>query len=577
MDFKKLKTLSYMALGLTTTALSDPIQAQERSPEQNGPPNIVVIVADDMGFSDMGAFGSEIPTPNLDALSRSGTQLTNFHVAPTCSPTRSMLMSGTDNHLAGLGSMAEEILDEQKGRPGYEGYLNDRVMSLPQVLRDSGYHTYMAGKWHLGSKPGQLPNAKGFEKSLAMLNGGAHHFDQTGTVEKSPKANYTRDDKPIDLPSDFTYTTDFFTTELIKQIDSGSKDIPFFGYLAYTAPHWPLQAPDKSIALFKGKYDGGYDAIRDARMKRMREMKLLDENVKANLEPDLWPRWIELDDRRRAFEARKMEVYAAMIYEVDRNVGRLVKHLKEKGLYDNTVFIFFSDNGAEGSLPESIMGGKNREWIAKNFDNSLENLGRKGSYFGYGPSWAAVSQTPFRMVKGYTYEGGTRSPAFISRVGWQGGRKLEQFVHVTDIAPTLLEIAGAKASEERRRGKLAPPMGHSLIPWLAGIDVTARPQNEAVCTELFGRVAVWKSGWKLVHSNKPWGTGDFELFNLNADPAEHWNLAPNTSDKLAELRADWVDCQKRFGIYWNEGLAPQMGYTNEQEYLFRPPHVSQPN
>ncbi|MFQ0815145.1 arylsulfatase [Brucella anthropi] len=573
-------------MGLTTTALSaalsaalstamaGPGLAQEKAAQANRP-NIVVIVADDMGYSDIGAFGSEIATPNLDALTRSGVQLTNFHVAPTCSPTRSMLLSGTDNHLAGLGSMAEEILDEQKGRPGYEGFLNNRVMSLPQVLRDAGYHTYMAGKWHLGSRPGQLPNDKGFEKSFAMLNGGAHHFDQTGMAERFAKANYTMDDKPIDLPADFTYTTDYFTTQLIRQIDSGDNGSPFFGYLAYTAPHWPLQAPDRSIALFKGKYDAGYEAIRAARLKRMRAMKLIGDNVEANPAPDLWPHWSELDRKQQTVEARKMEVYAAMIHEIDQNVGRLVKHLKDTGRYDNTIFVFFSDNGAEGSLPESILAGKNREWIERNFDNSFDNLGRKGSYFGYGPAWASVSQTPFRMMKGYTYEGGTRAPAFIAYGKWEPARRSDQFVHVTDIAPTLLEIAGASAPARRDGIALAPPTGYSLVPWLSGKDAVARPQNAAVCTELFGRAAVWKDSWKLAHSNEPWGTGDFELYNIKADPSERTNLAADNPDKLKELKSDWDACIQRYGIYWNKGLAPQMIYTNEREYLFRPSHIAQ--
>ncbi|MEF9603088.1 arylsulfatase [Paracoccus sp. PXZ] len=571
MTSKRLATLPRLALSVATLAIAHPALAQDARP------NIVLIVVDDMGYSDMGAFGSEIPTPNLDALTRDGVQLTNFHVAPTCSPTRSMLMSGTDNHVAGLGSMAEEILDEQRGHPGYEGYLNERVISFPEVLRDSGYHTYISGKWHLGGKEGQRPNARGFERSFALMNGAAHNFDQTGLIEALPKANYTADDQPVDLGDDFTYSTDYFTTQLIEQIDSASDDAPFFGYLAYTAPHWPLQAPDASIALFKGKYDAGYDAIRDARLARMRELGLIGADVQPNAAPDLWPHWSELDAAQRASEARKMEVYAAMIHEVDQNVGRLVDHLKQKGEYEDTIFIFFSDNGAEGQLPENIMGGRNGEWISRAFDNSLENMGKQGSYIGYGPSWASVSQTPFRMVKGYTYEGGTRSPAFISYPGWKTGERLDQFVHVTDIAPTLLDLAGATPPAERDGIELAPMTGHSLRPWLEGRAETARPQDEPVCTELFGRVSVWKDGWKMVHSNKPWGTGDFELFDIKADMTERHDLAADQPDKLAELKADWADCQERFGIYWNEGLAPQMVYSNETEYLFPRPQLAGAN
>jgi len=265
-----------------------------------------------------------------------------------------------------------------------------------------------------------------------------------------------------------------------------------------------------------------------------------------------------------------MEVYAAMIHEVDQNVGRLVDHLKQKGEYDDTVFIFFSDNGAESQIPENIMPGSHREWIERAFDNSLDNMGKQGSYIGYGPSWALVSQTPFRMVKGYTYEGGIRSPAFISYPGWKAGQRLDQFVHITDIAPTLLDLAGASAPSQRDGVELAQMTGHSLLPWLEGRAEVARPQDKPVCTELFGRASVWKDGWKMVHSNKPWGTGDFELFDIKVDPTEQRDLALSEPAKLAELKADWADCQERFGIHWNAGLAPQMFYSSHTEYLFQP-------
>ncbi|WP_233270564.1 arylsulfatase [Chachezhania sediminis] len=563
--FLSNRSAACFMLGAATLALGQPVEAQE------GRPNIVLIVADDMGYSDIGAFGGEIPTPSLDALAREGTRFTNFHVAPTCSPSRAMLMSGTDNHVAGLGTMAEEILDEQRGLPGYEGFLNDRVVSFPQVLRDNGYHTYMSGKWHLGGREEQRPAARGFERSFALINGAAHHFDQTGAIEALPKATYTRDGELVDLGEDFTYSTEYFTTHLIDQIEAATDNAPFFAFLGFSAPHWPLQAPDDSIALFEGKYDGGYDEIRGARLERMREIGLIGPDVQPNLEPDLWPHWNELDAEQRKIEARKMEVYAAMIYEIDQNVGRLVTYLKEKGEYDDTVFIFFSDNGAEGTLPGEVLGGRNREYISRAFDNSLENLGRRGSYFGYGPSWAAVSQTPFRMTKGFTYEGGTRSPAFISYPGWGAGGRQDHFVHITDIAPTLLDIAGVT---EIDTPDLKPMTGHSLMPWLQGVQDVPRPQQDPVCTELFGRVAVWKDGWKIVHSNAPWGAGDFELFDLGNDPVERQDLAAERKDKLAELKADWEHCRAAYDIYWYTGLSQKIVATNQTQYLFEPPHTT---
>lgn len=535
---------------------------------QSDRPNIVVIVADDLGYSDLSAFGGEIPTPNLDSLAGSGVQLTNFHVAPTCSPTRAMLLTGTDNHTAGVGNMAEEMLPDQRGKKGYDGYLNHDVVALPALLRDAGYHTAMAGKWHLGVEEDQRPGARGFETSFALLNGGAHHFDQTGMVSKAPKATYTRDDKPVDLPSDF-YTSDSFTDEIIGAIGSTPAGKPFFAYLSYTAPHWPLQAPDEDIARFRGKYDAGYDAIQQARLKRMTELGLVPEGVQANRSP-LWPRWEELDAEQRAHEARRMEVYAAMVSRVDQNVGRLVNALKEAKAFDNTVFVFLSDNGAEGQLPEDIMGGKDSWWIEENFDNSLDNLGRRSSYFGYGPNWAAVSQTPFRMNKGYTYEGGTRSPAFVTYPGWRNGEKADAFLQVKDVAPTLLELAGVTAPSVYNGKAVAPIEGTSMLDWLQGKAAAVHADTKAVCTELFGRVAIWKGDWKLAFSNSPWGTGDWELFNLRRDPAEASDQSGQEVGKLAELKTDWDDCQARHLIFWNTGLSANMVYTNKDFYLFRP-------
>lgn len=532
-------------------------------------PNIILIVADDLGYSDLGAFGSEIPTPNLDALIGEGLQLTNFHVAPTCSPTRSMLMSGTDNHVAGVGNMAEEMLDAQRGRPGYEGYMTDAVAPLPGLLRDAGYHTYMSGKWHLGAAEGQWPVDRGFERSFALLGGGAHHFDQTGMVSFAARAAYVRDGEKADLPPDF-YSSDFYTDDIIASIASGDDEKPFFAYLSFTAPHWPLQAPDESIAKFRGLYDQGYPATREARLARMKERGLIDSEVEANPSP-AWPRWGELSDAQRREESRRMEVYAGMVSRVDDNIGHLVTYLKDEGDYENTIFLFFSDNGAEGQLPEDIMGGTDNWWIEQNFDNSLENMGRQGSYFGYGPSWASVSQTPFRMTKGFTYEGGTRSPAFITYPGWRGGEVADAFVHVTDIAPTLLEVAGTVAPPNYNGQPVAPIEGVSMLPWLRGQIADHRADGRPVCQELFGRVAIWKDNWKLAFSNRPWGTGAWELFNVVEDPTELTDLSSDEGGRLAELTADWEARAARNSIVWNPELAAKMVYTNKTSYLLSSP------
>lgn len=556
-------SVARLALAVGLTCATSPLALAQAADSR---PNIMLIVADDLGYSDIGAFGSEIPTPNLDALVADGVQLTNFHVAPTCSPTRAMLLTGTDNHIAGIGSMAEEMLPEQRGRKGYEGFLSEDVVTLPALLRDGGYQTYLSGKWHLGTGEEQRPNAQGFQTSFALLNGAAHHFDQTGLASVVPKALYTVDDQPIDLPADFTYTSEYYTDRMIDQIAAGDSEKPFFAYLSFTAPHWPLQAPAEAIARFKGQYDEGYDAIRSARVERMNALGLLPEGVTpAKAGPR--PSWSELDADQRVMEARKMDVYATMVSEMDRHIGRLVSDLKDRGEYDQTIFVFLSDNGAEGNLPEDIMGGSQRDWIRDNFDNSLENIGNKGSYVGYGPSWAAVSQTPYRGAKGFTYEGGTRAPAFITYPGWRDGQQADTFFQVKDIAPTLLDVAGLTHPDAYDGHVVAPMDGSSMLDWLEGRAEIVHPAGQPVCTELFGRIAVWKGDDKLVYSNEPWGTGDFELFDLAKDPTEQNDLSAARPERVTALKADWQDCQQRYGIFWEPDLAQKMVYTNKDFYL----------
>lgn len=532
-------------------------------------PNIVVIVADDLGYSDLSAFGSEISTPNLDTLLRNGLQLTNFHVSPTCSPTRAMLMSGTDNHVAGLGSMAEEMVAEQRGHSGYEGYLNDKVVAFPALLRDGGYHTYMAGKWHLGLKPENSPAAHGFERSFALLNGGASHFDQTGLAFFAPKAMYSENGRQVDLPKEFHFSSDYYTDRIIGDIGEAQDGKPFFSYLAYTAPHWPLQAPDEYIARHRGRYDGGYDAIQEARLQRMRELGLVGESVQINRGPGVWPRWDELSAEQKTAESRRMEIYAAMVDNLDHNVGRLVEHLKRIGQYDNTIFVFFSDNGAEGSVPEDIGGGGNRDWIRANFDNSVDNLGRPGSFIAYGPNWARVSATPFRMFKAYTYEGGIRVPAFVTYPGWRNGQRSDAFVHVKDVAPTVLELAGIRHPETYGGHAVAPMEGTSLLPFLTGRATSAHTATEASCIELFGRVGVTRGEWKLAYSNRPWGTGSWELFNLANDPTEMHDLSASQPKQLAELLAAWERYQTQHAVIWSPSLADKGVYGNRSSHFER--------
>ena len=369
------------------------------------PPNILLILADDLGYSDLGVLGSEINTPNLDALARAGKLLTNFHVGPTCSPTRAMLLSGADTHRAGLGTMNGMQSEEQLGLPGYEGFLNKQMITLPRLLREAGYHTYMAGKWQLGYQDGHYPLDRGFDRAFWLKHGGASHFsDMRGIMEPQAVAYWAEDRERVEsLPDDF-YSSVYITDKLMEYIDSNRGDgKPFFAYAAYTAPHWPLQAPQEYIDKYEGVYAGGYDPIRRSRVENMRAAGLMKTgSTPAPRHPE-WPDWKALSDEQKKLEVRRMQLYAAMVEALDDNIGRLIQYLQDAGEYDNTFIMFFSDNGAEGNNPQDL--GTNPQWVPAHFDNSYENMGKPGSYVSTGPGWAPCQQHAVSPLQGLPHSG----------------------------------------------------------------------------------------------------------------------------------------------------------------------------
>ncbi|MGP9831814.1 arylsulfatase [Marinobacter sp. NSM] len=474
-----------LALGLVAAStLASANQAEK--------PNFLLIIADDLGYSDIGAYGGEIETPSLDALANEGIRMTNFHTAPTCSPTRSMLFSGTDNHRAGIGNMAELLTPEQKGQPGYEGHLNGLVVTLPEVLRDNGYHTSTTGKWHLGRTGELSPNARGFDESWVLVQGGASHFDDgRAIIGVDPKAIYLENGKQVEVPKGF-FSSDFYADKAIEYVNAAG-DKPFFHVLSFTAPHWPLQAPDSYIKKYEGRYNEGYEAIRQQRLGKMQEMGLVGHKLAANVPFDQLPTWDELTDEQRKIEARKMEIYAAMVDNMDENIGRVMAHLEKAGKLDNTVVMFMSDNGADGNSPEVLP--RNKEWIAAEYDNSFDNMGRPDSYIWYGAQWGQVSATPWPMWKGYPTQGGLLVPAILNLPGDQAKDKINhEFFHVMDIMPTFLELAGVELPKSPYNGReIFEIQGVSMIPGLNG----NAPKSRVVGWELYGRSAVRMGDWKI--------------------------------------------------------------------------------
>ncbi|WP_028449462.1 arylsulfatase [Chitinibacter tainanensis] len=531
-------------------------------------PNFLLIVADDLGFSDLGAFGSEISTPNLDALALTGVRFTDFHAASACSPTRAMILSGTDHHLAGLGTFAEILTPAHAGQPGYEGYLNDRIAPLPQILHDAGYYTIMSGKWHLGKTLDRTPAARGFERSFALLPGAANHYgfeapigeEEIPRLLKSTRGLYAEDGAFVDtLPDDY-YSSDYFTDKLLQYFSEAPDERPFFAYLPYSAPHWPLQAPDELIAKYADYYHAGPEALRQERLSRLKALGLVDAGVEAHPVVASNAEWEALSQEERAISARTMAVYAAMVERMDWNIGRVIAQLKATGQFDNTVVLFLSDNGAEGALLEALpaFGPNLAQVIADYYDNSLENIGRGNSYVWYGPRWAQAGTAPARLYKAFTTEGGIRVPALLHYPPLaRQGEISHRFATVMDITPTLLSLAGVNHPHPVFHGRdVLPLRGRSLQAYLQGEQDHIHPHNQVTGWELFGRKAIRRGDWKAVFIPEPHGPSRWQLYDLSTDKAELYDLAEARPDILNQLLTDWRDYVAETGVLENIPTPP---------------------
>lgn len=535
------------SFGRLAAALAFIIAAPAAAQETQQRPNFLIIVADDLGFSDIGAFGGEIDTPNLDALATRGLKLTGFHTAPTCSPTRSMLLTGLDHHEAGIGNMAELVAPNQVGKPGFEGYLRPDTASLAEILAAGGYRTHYSGKWHLGVKPEQDPHARGFQTSFALLQGGHNHFgDQVAAKPGDPGYTYTENGKQLtSLPAGF-YSSDYFADKLVDQLKAGKNGTkgknPFFAYLAFTAPHFPLQAPPETIAKYRGRYDAGYEALREQRLKRQIALGLLDPKTVPH-DMDLAPLWASLTPEEKAKESRRMEVFAAMVDRLDQAVGRVVQTLKETGELDNTVILFLADNGAEGSvLSEKPMGMLNEVYAKA--DNRLDNIGKSTSYEAIGPGWAEAATAPSWRVKVYQSEGGTRVVSFLAGPGIRSGIA-GSYTNVMDVVPTFLDLAHVAQPNGNLGGKTVQPIrGLSWVKWLEGSATRVYADDKPIGEELFGGRGLRQGEWKIVDI----GDGQWRLFNVAADPGETRDLSKQEPARLAQLTKAWQDYSSDVGV-----------------------------
>jgi len=570
-----MRHLQIIIILLLITGLAGCVQSRKDENTDSDQPNILLILVDDLGYSDLGCFGSEIKTTNIDELADQGVKIADFYVSSLCAPSRAMLLTGVDNHQNGLGSMPPGHTANQYLKPGYEGSLNNRVVSLPEVLHDNGYHTYMAGKWHLGHHKESYPSNSGFEKSFAFLGGGSGHFSNAFALGpgEQPVTFYVRDQDIVEkLPDDF-YSTKNFSDEMITYITEQEDNSPFFGYLAYTAPHDPLQVPDEYLDHYKGIYDQGYEVIKKERLARMKSIGIVEGSVPYNPGTGKFPQWEDLDDAGKQSQARKMEIYAAMIENLDYHIGRVIDVLKETGQYENTLIIFLSDNGSNPK--EAVFyPGNSIDFLAENYDNSLENMGKSNSFVSQGGSWAEVSNTPFTYFKTTTGEGGIHAPLIIAGPGVKiGDYQTVTGMHVCDIFPTVIDLAGTSRPDTYKGNELAPLYGVSAKEFLAGNNVLVRnTEMDPLHFEMLECKAVIKGKWKAMMLQPPYASeAVWQLYDLSTDPLEKLDLASREPEKLNELSAEWDRYALEVGYIKAEGDMLILNIGPDEFYKYESP------
>jgi arylsulfatase len=502
------------------------------------PPDILVVVADDLALSDIGAFGGEIATPTLDSLAAGGVRLAGFHVAPACSPTRAMLMTGTDHHRVGLSTMVEVAAANQRGQPGYEGFLSARAVTVGEIFRTAGYATIWSGKWHLGFQRHADPHARGFASSLALLHGAHDHFGGGYSPDPRFANSISRNGEVLAaLPPGFHSST-AFADHMIAELAATPRTRPLFAVLSFTAPHWPAQAPAEDIARQRGRYDGGWDALAQARLARQKSLGLVPADATVPAPARSPGGWAALSAPERARQARLMEIHAAMVARMDRELGRVIVELKRQGRLDDTLILFLSDNGPESlDFRTTNLAPLNDRW--KEARNALDALGGPGSFDSIGAGWAEALAAPARLFKGWSTEGGTRAPLIVvppRGAAGAAGRVVPGFTHVMDLVPTLMDYAGIADHGARFAGRPVEPIrGRSLRPLIEGRADRARPEGRMLAGELFGQRSVYDDRWKALDTGDGW-----QLFDIEADPSERHDRAADQTDRLLQMTAYWA-------------------------------------
>ena len=532
-------------------------------------PNIVFLLADDLGYTDIAPYGSEVATETLSQLANEGIRFTNYHTAANCAPARAMLMTGVSNHLAGVPNIPEMMSPAQKLQDNYQGVLGNNVVTIATLLEDAGYHTYLAGKWHLGATPGKLPSQRGFERTIALMDSGADNWEQRPYLPIYDEANWFADGQRTQLPDDF-YSSKFLIDKTIEFIDGNLKDgKPFFAYVPFQAVHIPVQAPQTYIERYMGRYDEGWHKLREARHKRAASLGLVPADIER-VEVASTLDWDALSPERQRYESKRMAVYAGMIEAMDDHIGRLVTYLKEANQFDNTVFIFTSDNGAEGSGAQDPTTFASRQIASSlGYNQDYETLGLKGSFNSINPGFTSAAVGPLSYYKFYVGEGGLRVPLIIS--GKPLGDVPEQtaaFAWATDIAATIISMAGIEAPNSRYGGRPILPMtGKDLTPVVRGEVEGVYSEDDAIGYELTGHGVLFQGDYKLAKNLAPLGDGQWRLFNIVKDPGETKDLKSEMPKRFERM----ISAYEQFTIE-NRVQALPAGYSQGRQIMINALH-----
>lgn len=503
-------------------------------------PNILLIVADDLGYADLGCYGGDISTPHIDGLAKRGIRFSRFHTAPMCAPSRAMLLSGNDNHIAGMG-LQSRVTQEF----GYEGRLTERIAPLPSLLREAGYFTCMAGKWHLGLDSLSNPHSKGFDRSYALLDGAGDHYSNRSVLHPG-FSHYTEDGSPVNW-EEGSYSTDFYTDKILEYLEgNGESGLPFFVYAAYTSPHWPLQVDRSYWEKYQGRYDEGYDKLKEQRLESLKAAGLVPAETLLPPNHESVIPWDSLSSEQKRTEARKMELYAGMVDNLDYNLGRLLSYLKEKGLYENTFIVFLSDNGA---AYRDFINHPDYAFLRDFYNDDYEDMGKPSSYISYGPPWAEAGSSPFKFFKDYATQGGINTPMIVSGPGVNSKDEIfHGFVSIQDLAPTFYALAGIDYPDSIKGLELFPLRGASLLPVLEGEAEEVHPGDYVFALEHNHNAMLRKGHWKITNVSKPLNPSNFALYDLSLDLGEQNDLRAQEPGIYEELLREWEKYAREIGL-----------------------------